>query len=257
MAERVHAVGVDLAWGDNPTGVAHLVGPVPGGNEDDAAWRLLETRTLPHVQAIAAWTDSRVPADAPVRVAVDAPLLATNPPGTQRAADLALSADFRRFRVTCLPVDVRHADRGSELLSLLEEQGITHSLPSSTGEARRAVFETFPTAAQLSLFDLTRPIRYKRGPIEVRREGLRSLQMRLAMLDDAALPIEDTSALKLLLRTDPATLQGARLKALEDELDAVLCALVAALAWTAPDRLLTYGERERGAIVVPHPPVPL
>lgn len=257
MEDQVHAVGIDLAWGDNPTGVAHLAGPFAGGR-GPGGWRLLESRTLPSVQAVVAWIASRIPSEVAVQIAVDAPLVATNAPGTQRQADLDLTAAFRRFRTFCLPVDVRHATRGAELRRELDAQGITYSFPGPAGpDARRAVFETFPTAAQLSFFDITRPLRYKRGSIDMRREGLRSLQLRLALMEDAALPLEETSSLRRLFRTDPGALRGAQLKTLEDELDALLCALVAALAWTAPERLLVYGDLDRGAIAVPHPPVPL
>ena len=257
-AERVHAIGIDLAWGAHPTGVAHLVGPVPDGPDSGTPWRLLESRTVPGIRALDAWVGQRLPADAPAWIAVDAPLVATNPAGTQRAADLALTRDFRRFRVFCMPVDDRHARRGVELRAAFAERGIGHASPGATaGATRRGVFETFPTAAQLSLFDLSRPLRYKRGTTDMRREGLRALQMRLAMFEDAAVPIEETGAWRTLLRRDPMRLRGAEMKALEDELDAVLCALVAALAWRAPRRLLTYGDLQQGAITVPHPPVPL
>lgn len=250
---RVHAVGIDLAWGNHPSGVAHLVGPVPRTNADEG-WRLLESARLPHPEAVAAWMCNRIPMEAPVWVAVDAPLVAHNPAGTQRAADAALSAAFRRFKVVCLPVDERHAEMGNSLVERLDALDIVPAIPEAAGAARRGVFETFPAAAHLPLFELRRPLGYKRGPVDKRREGLRRLQTRIALMDDAALRLESTTPLRNLLAADPAALRGDGLKDLEDRLDAMLCALVAALGWSAPERLVTFGNVEEGAITVPHPP---
>lgn len=250
----VHAVGIDLAWGENAaTGLAHMVGSPPDAGEREP-WRVRETRTARDLDTIASWLASRVPAEAPCWVAVDAPLLARNPPGTQRAADAELSRHLRPFRLSCLPVDERHAERGMGLLDRLRAQGFSYAVPGPASDTRRGVFETFPTAAQLSLFQLRRPIRYKHGTVASRQDAFRSLQTRLAMMDDAALQLADTATLKEVLQTSPAGLQGGRMKDYEDRIDALLCALVAALAWSAPRRLLTTGDLDEGAITVPHPP---
>lgn len=252
MESQLHAVGVDLAWGDGPpSGLAHFVGT---SGVDGLSWRLSESASLVSVDAIAAWIGSRVPLHATAWVAVDAPLLARNPAGTQREADKQLARDFRPFRVGALPVDERMAVRGVALREKLAESGFDFAVPVEGTVTARGVFETYPTAATLGLFELQRPLPYKRGGTALRRDGLRSLQMRLALLDDAALRIADSNAWRTLLRADPAGLQGARLKDLEDRLDATLAALVAALAFSAPMRLATYGTIEDGFITVPHPP---
>ncbi len=248
-ASGVHAVGIDLAWGDHPSGIAHLV-----ADDDRAgAWRLLETRHLGTHAAVLAWMDDRLPGEARAWTAVDAPLAASNEPGTLRPCEAAFRHDFVPFRVACYPTDPIKAARSVALRRALEARGHVFGPPVAAG-TERGVFETFPTAAQLSLFERRRPIRYKHGDAATRREGLRSLQMALAGLDDAALPLADTPALRELLRTDPSTLQGAKLKGLEDRLDSLLCALVAALAWRAPGRLATYGDVASGFMTVPHPP---
>ncbi|MBW3582956.1 MAG: DUF429 domain-containing protein [Euryarchaeota archaeon] len=255
---RHHAVGIDLAWGDrNLTGLAHLVGPGAregvGFRSGGDGWRLLESAVVGPLEGIVAWVQSRVPADAPCQIAIDAPLVATNPAGTAREADKAVAARFRRFKVACYPADSVNAARSIALREALEGLGFSFAPPDETS-VWRGVFETFPTAAQLGLFDIRRPVRYKHGPIDVKRVRLRELQMKLARFEDAAVPLEETSAFKALLRTDPGTLRGVELKSLEDRLDAFLCGLVAVLAWSAPERLLTLGRKEEGAVTVPHPP---
>ncbi len=250
------AIGIDLAWGEaNPTGLARFVEDPDAVEADEAApWRLTELRTATSVEAITAWLGQAIPEGRQAWVAIDAPLLATNPAGTQRAADAALTVDLRRFRCPLLPVDERHAVRGGALRTwLAEHRGITYRppRPGSSG----GVFETFPTGAQLGLFDLQRPIRYKHGDVASRKEAMRQVQLRLAMLEDAALPMAETSPWRALLREDPYALRGARLKDLEDRIDAVLCGLVAILGWTAPARLRTEGDPEAGFITIPHLPV--
>lgn len=253
---RVYAVGVDLAWGEAPSGLALMTGPVPDTHDEHngGAWRLVETARIGPLEGIATWIETRVGADAPVWVAVDAPLFATNPPGTNRDADKRLAAALRAYRVGAFPVNRETARRGAGLVDLLAQKDIAPAVPRPGGTPRRGVFETFPTAAQLHILDLSVPIRYKRGPVQVRQENLERLLLRLAMLEDPALRLEDTGALRELYTAKPRLLRGEALKGFEDRVDALLCAFVAALAWNAPRRLVTYGEPEAGSITIPRPP---
>lgn len=254
--KQVHAVGIDLAWGDAPSGLAWLTGPVPDTNDDGPPppWRLVETARIGPLEGIATWITSRIDAEAPLWIAIDAPLVAHNPPGTNRDADKALAAAFRPYRVSAFPVNRETARRGTQLLELLKPYAIEPAIPRKATTLRRGAFETFPTAAQLHLLDLEVPIRYKRGTIALRQENLERLILRLAMVEDPALRLEQTRASRDLFSTQPRALNGDRLKSLEDRLDALMCAFVAALAWNAPDRLITYGDENAGSITVPHPP---
>ena len=80
----MHFVGIDLAWGDrNPTGLAVL--------DDDGRLVLVDTVGTDDeiVAALAAY-------DGAALVAIDAPLVVTNPTGN-RPAEAALNRDFARF----------------------------------------------------------------------------------------------------------------------------------------------------------------
>jgi predicted RNase H-like nuclease len=115
--------------------------------------------------------------------------------------------------------------------------------------------EVFPAPALVELGGLARAVRYKKGPPEARRAGLRAVAAVLGGLAGADPP----------LRLDPAgrlarelgrlgTLRGAGLKAVEDLADAHVCAYVG-LWWWARGRAATLvaGDDASGAILVPRP----
>lgn len=254
--KQVHAVGIDLAWGDAPSGLAWLTGPIPDTSDDGppAPWRLVETARIGPLEGIAAWITSRIHAEAPLWIAIDAPLVAHNPPGTNREADKNLSAALRPYRVSAFPVNRDTARRGAQLLQLLKPHAVEPAIPRKATPLRRGAFETFPTAAQLHFLELTVPIRYKRGTLALRQENLERFILRLAMMEDPALRLQESGALRELYGAQPRALNGNRLKALEDRIDALLCAFVAALAWNTPERLITYGDETAGSITIPRPP---
>ncbi len=253
---HVHAVGIDLAWGDAPSGLAWLTGPAPDTTEEGPPppWRLVETARIGPLEGIVAWLTSRIDVEAPLWVAIDAPLIAHNPPGTNRDADKNLAVAFRPYRVSAFPVNRETARRGARLLELLKPHAVEPAIPRNGTTMRRGAFETFPTASQLHLLDLAVPIRYKRGTVARRQENLERLILRLAMVEDPVLQLEQTRASRELFGAQPRALNGDKLKSLEDRLDALMCAFVAALAWNAPGRLITYGDENAGSITVPQPP---
>ncbi|MFA6299687.1 MAG: DUF429 domain-containing protein, partial [Nocardioides sp.] len=108
----MHYVGIDLAWGERqPTGVAVL--------DDDA--RLMSIAAVRSDEEIAAALAPYV--SDPCLVAIDAPLIVTNPTGS-RAAEQLLSKDFRRFEAGAHPSNLgkpEFADgtRGARVCALL------------------------------------------------------------------------------------------------------------------------------------------
>jgi|SRR6478672_1895010 len=108
----------------------------------------------------------------------------------------------------------------------------------------RFQIEVHPHAAMVNLFDLTRIVKYKRGRRAARARELRRLRAlmlsRLRMLDPA-----------LPLRL-PGVPNAGNLKPVEDQIDAVLCAYIAAHWWFwAGARNRVYGGDATGYIVVP------
>ena len=108
----------------------------------------------------------------------------------------------------------------------------------------RYQIEVHPHAASVNLFGLTRIVKYKRGTRQQRGRELGRLatlmQSRLRLLEPALSP-------RL-----PAVPAAGNLKPVEDQIDAVLCAYIAAHWWFwARDRNTVYGTAEDGYIVVP------
>jgi predicted RNase H-like nuclease/ppGpp synthetase/RelA/SpoT-type nucleotidyltranferase len=231
----VHLVGIDLSWGGRqPTGLAVL----------DENARLL------HLSAVR--TDDEIVAaltpyvDGPCLVAIDAPLIVTNPTGS-RPAEQALSKDFRRYDAGAHPSNTgkpefKDGTRGARLCATL---GL--DLNPRSGRERRAI-EVYPHPATVVLFKLDRILRYKqkRGrDVDLLRSELLTLMTHVETL----VTTDETWA-ELRASAESAT-RKSELRVVEDQVDAVICAYVALFAERCPERTTTYGDLETGYIVTP------
>ena len=239
----MHFVGVDLAWGlRKPTGLAVL----------DEDGRLL------HVSA-AGSDDEIVDALAPYVegdcvVAVDAPLIVPNATGN-RPAEAALNRDFARFDAGAHPANTGKPElggpggpRGARLCSRL---GL--DMNPRSGRARRAI-EVYPHPATVALFRLGRTLKYKNKPgrsLDALRGELLVLMGLLEGLVEADPPLHVHDAWKeLVVRVEDAT-RKSELRAVEDQVDAVVCAYVGLFASRKPELTTTYGDLAGGYIVTP------
>lgn len=221
-------LGVDLGWYGKPTGLAAIA-----GNAVQAITRLEETA------AILDWIDQAA-ARGPCVVAVDAPLVIPNATGI-RDAERLLNRDFRRFHAGCHAANLGlpFAERVTAFAQALTERGFQHGADMPARAPGRYQIEVHPHAATVQLFGLERIVKYKRGLRAERARGLQ--QLRQLML--AHLPV----AMNL-----PAVPRQGNLKPVEDQLDAVLCAYIAAHWWQwGPARNHVYGTNASGYIVVP------
>lgn len=238
VTSPLHFVGVDLAWGQrSPTGVAVIdasgalchVG-VAGGDDDVLA------QIAPYVKGDCV-------------VAIDAPLVVTNPSGN-RPCEAALNRDFRRFDAGTHPANTGLAwfadgGRGARLCTAL---GL--DLDPRSPAPRKAI-EVYPHAASVVLFGLDKTLKYKqkqgRDLNDLRSELLRLMDF-LEGLDDLTLDSEDWTALKTAVRD--AT-RKSQLRRAEDPVDAVLCAYIAWYATNRPRDVAIYGDTDTGCIVTP------
>lgn len=241
----MHLVGLDLAWGDRrPTGLAVL----------DAAGRLVHLCAVGDdasiVAALRPWADDDC------LVAIDAPLVVTNPTGN-RPAEKALNRDFARFDAGAHPTNTGKPEfavepRGARVAALLD----LDIQPGSTS-SRRAV-EVYPHAASVALFRLGRTLKYKNKPgrtVAHLQAQLLRLTALLESLGGAAVPLDlDTPAWHDLVSAVRSATRKSELRVAEDQVDAVLCAYVALLAHRDPDTMTTYGDAATGAIVTPRLP---
>ena len=242
-------VGVDLAWSErNPSGVAILSG---------GAGRPLEyvgSETRRSTEDIA---EPILALDGPVWVAIDAPLVVRNETG-QRPVDRLVTRQYGRFHAGAYPANRRllgHDIRAAQLVGLLERRGVRQldevTLPPQA--AGSWAFETYPHPAMIELFGINRTIKYKKGAVLEKREGIRMLAASLAYhLPRLDPPLLRSPGLSSLLENPLPALRGAALKAYENRLDALLSAYVAAHLWRwGTERNRHLGSGETGSIVLP------
>ncbi|GAB3198577.1 bifunctional ribonuclease/(p)ppGpp synthase [Nocardioides hungaricus] len=231
----MHYIGIDLAWGSkNPTGLAVL-------DADGALTHLSAVHTDEEIRdALAAYVDG------PCRVGIDAPLVVANPTGS-RVAEQELNADFRGFEAGAHPSNTgkpefANGTRGARVAKLL---GL--DINPSSGRTRRAI-EVYPHPATIVLFGLSRTLKYKAKP----GRTLDSMRAELLRLMDHVERIvrTDRTWQALRARVETAT-RKVDLRAVEDQVDAVVCAYVALFADRWPERVTTYGSYELGYIVTP------
>ena len=242
-------VGVDLAWSDrNPSGVAILSGGA------DHPLEYAGSETCGSTEEIAA---PILALDGPVWVAIDAPLVVPNATG-QRPVDRLVTRLYGRFDAGAHSASLKqlkHDVRAATLVELLAPRGVCQL--DEVGLPPRAAgswaFETYPHPAMIELFGLDRIIKYKKGRVDQKRAGLRTLAGTLAdQLPPLDPPLPTSDALSSLLDCDPWQLRGRALKGLEDRLDALFCAYVAAHLWRwGVERNRHLGSAETGSIVLP------
>lgn len=227
-------IGVDLGWYGKPSGLASI-------GLDGFELRLRNIGRLDSVDKIMDWIEAEARRGSAV-VAVDAPLVIRNQTGI-RPAERELNRDFRRFHAGCHPANLSRpfAQNVISFSRRLESLGFEHGTSIKPSQRGRFQIEVHPHAATVKLFRLDRIVKYKRGSRDHRARELR----RLAGL-----------ILSLFPDMDPATLpqppRTGSLKSAEDQLDAILCAYIAAHWWRwATKRNRVYGNRDEGYIVVP------
>ena len=239
VTSPVYYVGVDLAWGQrSPTGVAVLDGSGAlchagvAGDDDDVLSQL-----GPYLAADCV-------------VAIDAPLVVTNPSGN-RPCEAALNRDFRRFDAGAHPANTGLAwfadgGRGARLCAAA---GL--DLDPRSAAARKAL-EVYPHAASVVLFGLDKTLKYKqkqgRDFPELRSELLRLMDFIEQLADLKVAMSRDWSALRTAV--EEAT-RKSQLRRAEDPVDAVLCAYIARYATERPQDITIYGDTDSGCIVTP------
>ena len=223
-------IGVDLAWGlKRATGIAVL---------DD-------TGRLVHVCAVR--TDEEILAalapyvEGDCLVAIDAPLIVTNPKGN-RPAEAALNRDFAKFDAGAHPSNTAKPEfsgtpRGAALC-----QALGLDMNPRSGRRRRAI-EVYPHPATVALFQLGRTLKYKNKPgrtLDGLRVELLTLMGLLEGLSAADPPLdlgaEAAEPWSELRRQVETATRKSKLRVVEDQVDAVVCAYVARYAAGAARR---------------------
>jgi pyridoxamine 5'-phosphate oxidase len=237
-------LGIDFGWQGKASGLAAL-------EWTGVALHLIDLRLLVDTAQILNWVDAMARND--TTVAIDAPIVIPNAGGMRQADKLAHSK-YGRYHAGAYPASRERAywQRTTGLSDALLERGFQHGDTMTARAPGRYQIEVHPHAATVQLNALDRIVKYKRGTLAVRRAGLervRSLLLERLPRLTPSLPIPDLPPI-------PAT--GPALKALEDQLDAIMCAYVAAHWWFwGPERNEVLGNANDGYIVVPKRQTPV
>jgi pyridoxamine 5'-phosphate oxidase len=166
-----------------------------------------------------------------------------------RSADRLAHSLYGKYRAGPSPANLLPAfwNRTTQLSASLEHCRFSHGDQLTPRSGGRHQIEVHPPAAAVQLFSLSRVIRYRRGTVSERREGLRLL--RGLMLDHfprlfPRLAISDLPEIPMA---------GPALKAMADRLDSLVSAYVAAHWWYwGRQRNELLGNSASGYIVVPY-----
>ncbi|MFK8184027.1 MAG: DUF429 domain-containing protein [Phormidesmis sp.] len=242
-------IGVDLGWQSGASGLCYLaLDGDSSRNSTSLVLKALDRQAT--VEEVLLWIDEMVPAGEPAVVAVDAPTLIPNETG-MRVPDRLAHKHFGKYHAGCYPANLGRpfAARLVKFGQDLEARGFVHAPMMEPRKVGRYQVEVFPHPAMVQLFNLPRILKYKKGRLAERRVALGELRSHiLTQLPQQAPP--------LLITDLPAIPEkGKALKALEDKLDSIICAYVAAHWWMwGIERNRTLGSCAEGYIVVPVPP---
>jgi len=239
MSGEVFIVGLDLAWGERrPDGVCLLRS---GPQQTQVQWLGL---TRGDAELL-----GRLDADigeAPALLMVDAPLICPNLTGA-RPVDRLAHVRFHREKCGCHPTNATRCPRPLRLAEAFVARGYTidWALPA-TAPALRHAAEVFPHPAMVRWFDIPERIAYKRGPVAARRLEFARLQRLLVQCLATLFP-------HVVLNAHTGSLlQAAWTKDVEDQTDALVCALVGDWHWRhRGQRTEVLGDRETGFFLVP------
>lgn len=243
-------IGLDLAWSDrNRTGGAVICDGV----------LVAATGLLTDDASIEAFIAAHLPAGAPAVIGVDAPLRVPNLTGRRRA-DHEVSLAWGKFDAGAYPANrallARNGIvRGEALVARLNGRfRCVETAPIPQQGTDRYICEVFPHPAHVTLFGLSRTLKYKRKPgrsPETIAAEFARYQQFLAGLAAGDPPL---SGLDVVTAIDASRRRGQALQELEEMLDAITCAYVAYYSWHhGPSCQHVYGSVAEGHILAPAP----
>jgi predicted RNase H-like nuclease len=236
-------IGVDFGWKSQPSGLCCL--ELIAGK-----LQIIDLDRRESITDIFAWIDNHVPPHQPALIAVDAPTLIPNITGS-RLPDKLTHKYFGKYHAGCYPANqnLPFAERTINFGLELESRGFLHAPTITPQTPGRYQIEVFPHPATINLFQLERILKYKKGRINERRLELIKLQNYILDILPTLTPSLSSLGICGSLKI-PTT--GVELKALEDKLDSLICAYVAAHWWYwGEERNLVLGDRTTGYIVIP------
>ncbi|HEY9879845.1 MAG TPA: DUF429 domain-containing protein [Leptolyngbyaceae cyanobacterium] len=251
-------LGIDLGWQSGASGLCCL-------DWQQGTLVLADLQCQTAIANVLSWVDQWTAGQSSAVIAVDAPLLIPNETG-MRLPDRLAHKYFGKYDAGCYPANRGRpfAQRLIDFGLALEARGFQHSPYNTAQPTGRFQLEVFPHPAIVHLFGLSRILKYKKGRLADRQvELLKLRQYQLTILPTLEPPLLLTAA-----ELPDIPTRGVALKAVEDQLDSLMCAYVAAHWWFwGCDRIPTeathpidpsirnwvLGDQQEGYIVVPAP----
>lgn len=182
---------------------------------------------------------------------VNAPVVVENLSGS-RPCDKLLQEHFARYRIDEYANNTVSASHPRTMAKGLNRMGFD---PDPASNSADRLVETHTQSGQVLLFGIERPVRMKAGPIGGRKESVQRLRELIAEKLYKGPPVLHPSpALDALMSAHLPDLNGTRLGELEERLEALLVAYVAAwLGENGVSACACLGDLQRGYILLPDP----
>jgi predicted RNase H-like nuclease len=237
--KSAYIVGIDLAWGEKlPDGLCLI-------NATRESSEIIGTASTFGDNELLAWLAQHLPTSSHVLLSIDAPLIIPNATGC-RPVEKQISREFGRYHAFCHSSNSTNPNctRPIRVAQLLRENGYT--IGFDLNKASRMAIEVYPHPAIVRFFYLDRIIKYKKGIIAVRKSEFTRLQdFLLKYLHESSADIEFSQEIERLLSTEWS-------KSIEDQTDALVCALIGYIHWKHQGRLSkVVGSIEEGFILLP------
>ena len=214
----LHIIGVDLAWGNkNPDGVCSI------GIKNGKA-RLEHIGLSKGDSQLTEWIQNYVDQGS-VLAMFDAPLICRNKTGS-RPVDRASHRHFGKYKAGCYPVNQQLCKRPLKISDQLNIGGfiIDSEIPRSRGRFLNAC-EVYPHIALIRWFNLPKRIKYKKGNLVQKNRGFSELKSLLFnALESRFFAVENLYLIQSLF-DQPWS------KNSEDQVDALICALIGYWHW--------------------------
>lgn len=238
-------IGVDLGWSSGASGLCCL-------EWVNNSLKIIDLRTLSQIDNILAWVDRLTSPNLSSLIAVDAPTIITNSTG-MRLCDKLTHKYFGRYHAGCYPANLglKFAPRTTGFSQSLLVRNFYHAPTIKPQQLGRYQIEVFPHPATINLFGLTKILKYKKGKIAERQQELIKLKDCITKILPnlkPALSLDSLSTVPVIAQKQT----GRELKAIEDLLDSLLCAYIAAHWWYWGEaKNIVLGNIEEGFIVIP------
>lgn len=164
-------------------------------------------------------------------IVIDAPLVCVNASG-QRPCEKLVGKCYGKFHASCHSSNKQNiaGQRGPRLVrklrACLPSVKVSHDARCTSANLW-PVIETYPHPGHIEMFCLPQILKYKKGRVSAKREGMRRYTTLLKSLADPPLGLETIR----FLDRNVEDLKGKTLKEQEDLLDSLFCSYTAFYLW--------------------------